>query len=197
MSTSSNSDTSDTQGSTAPHVYRRRSTVVTGFAISAVLFVLMVGLFSAEFHHGIFSVLTEPVVGLTLILFVLLLNVWPHVIIRDRYVEVHNSLTWFEVPYQSIREIRNNRMGLLIRTHRNKSIPLTGYSTGSGKRMFGHQQQADEIINAIKAKMEFLPKDADEDAQPVRHWERRNVIALSAMVVLSVVVVYLAVQTYH
>src|SRR5215467_645647 len=185
MSTSSNPATQDP---TTPHVYRRRSTVITGISISVVLFVLIVGLFSAELGHGIFAVLTEPVVGLTLILGVLLLNVWPHVIIKDRFVEVHNSLTWFEVPYESIREIRNNRMGLMIRTHRNKTIPMTAYSTGSGKRIFAHQQQADEIINGIKAKMEFLPEDADEDARPVRHWETRNLVALLTMMALSVVV---------
>lgn len=186
-----------TQDPTAPHVYRRRSTVITGIAISVVLLVLMVGLFSAELGHGIFAVLTEPVIGLTLILLVLLLNVWPHVIIRDRFVEVHNSLTWFEVPYESIHDIRNNRMGLMIRTHRNKTVPMTAYSTGSGKRLFAHQQQADEIINAIKAKMEFLPDDVDPEARPVRHWETRNLIALLTMLALSVLVTVLAVQHYH
>ncbi|HKD97421.1 MAG TPA: hypothetical protein VKB69_07420 [Micromonosporaceae bacterium] len=194
MSTSSQPSTQDPA---APRVYRRRSTVITGYVISAVLLVLIVGLFSEEFGHGIFPILTEPAIGLTLILMVLVLNVWPHVIIKDRCVEVHNSLTWYEVPYESIRQIRNNRMGLMIHTHRNKTIPLTGYGTGSGKRMFGHQAQADELIGAIKSKMEFLPDDADEDAKPIRHWETRNVIALATMIVLSVVIVVLAAQTYH
>jgi hypothetical protein len=194
MSTSSNPTTQDPP---APRVYRRRSTVITGFVISAVLLALIVGLFPAEFGHGISAILAEPVVGLTLIVMVLLLNVWPHVIVKDSHVEVHNSMTWFEVPYQSIRAIRNNRMGLMIRTHRNKAIPLTGYGTGSGKRMFGHKQKADEIISEVKAKMEFLPEDADDDATPVRHWETRNVIALLTMIVASVVIIVLAAQTYH
>jgi hypothetical protein len=187
---------STTQDPTAPRTFRRRSTVVTGFVISGVLLVLTVGLFPQNLGHGIWSVLAEPVVGLTLILIILLLNVWPHVIVKDPYVAVHNSLTWFEVPYDSIREMRTIRMGLIIRTHAGKTVPLTGYGTGSGKRMFDHKGSAALVTSAIREKMDALPDD-DSDARAVRHWETRNVIALATMLALSVVITIAAVRTYH
>ncbi len=99
------------------------------------------------------------------------------------------------MPYGSIREIQTTRMGLIIRTTGNKAIPLTGYSTGSGKRMFDHKGSADLVTSAIREKQEALPDD-DSDALPVRHWEVRNLIVLLAMLVLSVVVTYAGAQTY-
>ena len=83
--------------------------------------------------------------GLTLALFALLLSVWPHIIVRDAYLEPHNSFFWYEVPYPAIAEIGPIRMGLVVRTHGRKMIPLTGYASGAAGRLFRHRSAADAV----------------------------------------------------
>lgn len=178
-------------------VFRRRSTVVAGLVIAILLVLLSTLLTVDEWSHGFFSAIAGPVAGLTLALFALLLSVWPHVIVRDAHLEPHNSFFWYEVPYPAISEIGPIRMGLVVRTHGRKIIPLTGYASGAAGRLFRHGSAADAVINAVEAKMARRKRPGDEDAQILRHTEVRNMSAMLCAVVVTAIVIVLAVQTYH
>jgi hypothetical protein len=180
-----------------PQVFRRRSTVIAGLVIAILVVVLSTLLTVDEWSHGFFAAIAGPVVGLTLALFALLLSVWPHIIVRDAYLEPHNSFFWYEVPYPAIAEIGPIRMGLVVRTHGRKMIPLTGYASGAAGKLFRHRSAADEVINAVEAKMARRKRPGDEDAQIVRHTDARNVLAMLGAVVITAIVIVLAVQTYH
>src|SRR5215475_3917787 len=180
-----------------PQVFRRRSTVTAALVVAAVLAGVSIWLAVDESGHGFFSIIAGPVVGFTLALFVLLLSAYPHVIVRDEHLEPHNSFFWYVVPYPAIAEISSTRMGLIVRTHGRKEIPLTGYATGIGSRIFSHRSAADEVINAVEAKMARSKRPGDDDATIARRWEQRNAYAMLAALVISVVVVVLGVQTYH
>lgn len=180
-----------------PQMFRRRSTVITGLVIAVLLVVLSTLLTIDEWGHGFFAAIAGPVVGLTLALLALLLSAWPHIIVRDAHLEPHNSFFWYEVPYPAIAEIGPIRMGLVLRTHGRKIIPLTGYASGAGGRLFEHRSAADAVINAVEAKMARRKRPGDEDAQIVRHIELRNVWAMLGAVVVTAVVIVLAIQTYH
>jgi hypothetical protein len=180
-----------------PQVFRRRSTVIAGVIIAVLLVVLSTLLTVDEWSHGFFAAIAGPVAGLTLALFALLLSVWPHVIVRDAYLEPHNSFFWYEVPYPTIAEIGPIRMGLVVRTHGRKLIPLTGYASGAAGRLFRHRSAADAVINAVEAKMARRKRPGDEDAQIVRHTDVRNVSAMLGAVVVTAIVIVLAIQTYH
>ena len=150
-----------------------------------------------QWSHGFFAAIAGPIAGLTLALFALLLSAWPHVTVRDAYLEPHNSFYWYEVPYPAIAEIGPIRMGLVVRTHGRKVIPLTGYASGAAGRLFRHRSAADAVINAVEAKMARRKRSGDEDAQIVRHTDTRNLSAMLGAVVLAAVVIVLAVLTYH
>jgi hypothetical protein len=180
-----------------PQVFRRRSTVTTAFVVAAILMGVSIWLAVDEAGHGFFAIIAAPVVGLTLALFVVLLSAYPHVIVRDDHLEPHNSFVWYVVPYPAIAEIVSTRMGLIVKGHGKKEIPLSGYASGTGRRIFGHRAAAGEIINAVEARMARSKRPGDEDATIVRHLERRNTYAMVGAVVVSIVVVVLAVQTYH
>jgi hypothetical protein len=171
--------------------------VIAGLVIAVLLVVLSTLLTIDEWSHGFFAAIAGPVAGLTLALFALLLSAWPHVIVRDEYLEPHNSYFWYEVPYPAIAEIGPIRMGLVVRTHDRKMIPLTGYASGAAGRLFRHRSAADAVINAVEAKMARRKRPGDEDAQIVRHTETRNLSAMLGAVVLTAVVIVLAIQTYH
>lgn len=180
-----------------PQVFRRRSTVIAGVAIAVLLVVLSTLLTVDEWSHGFFAAIAGPVAGLTLALFALLLSAWPHIIVRDAYLEPHNSFFWYEVPYPAISEIGPIRMGLVVRTHGRKVIPLTGYASGAAGRLLQHRSAADAVINAVEAKMARRKRPGDEDAQILRHTEVRNMSAMLGAVVVTAIVIVLAVQTYH
>lgn len=180
-----------------PQVFRRRSTVVAGLVIAILLVVLSTLLTVDEWSHGFFAAIAGPVAGLTLALFALLLSAWPHIIVRDAYLEPHNSFFWYEVPYPAISEIGPIRMGLVVRTHGRKMIPLTGYASGAAGRLLQHRSAADAVINAVEAKMARRKREGDEDAQIVRHTEVRNMSAMLGAVVVTAIVIVLAIQTYH
>jgi hypothetical protein len=178
-------------------VFRRRSTVVAGWTIAVLLVGLSTLLTVDEWSHGFFAAIAGPVTGITLAIFALLLSVWPHIIVRDAYLEPHNSFLWYEVPYPTISEIGPIRMGLVLRTQGRKMIPLTGYASGTGGRLFGHRGAADAVINAVEAKMTRRKRPEDDDAEIVRHWDTRNLYVMLGALLVTAVVIVLAVQTYH
>jgi hypothetical protein len=180
-----------------PQVFRRRSTVIAGLVIAVLLVALSTLLTVDEWSHGFFAAIAGPVTGLTLALFALLLSVWPHIVVRDEFLEPHNSFFWYEVPYPAIAEIGPIRMGLVLRTHGRKVIPLTGYASGAAGRLFRHRSAADAVINAVEAKMARRKRPGDEDAQIIRHTDGRNVSAMLGAAVVTAIVIVLAVQTYH
>ncbi|HEY7173777.1 MAG TPA: hypothetical protein VH442_02580 [Micromonosporaceae bacterium] len=181
----------------APQVFRRRSTVIAGWVIAALLLVAAVLLTVDLWRHGFFPAIAGPITGLTFALLAVLMSVWPHVIVRDEWLEPHNSFVWYQVPYPAISEISRIRMGLLIRTHGRKTIALAGYASGAGSRVLGHTAAADSLVNAVEAKMARRKRPGDEDATIKRHWERWTSYTMLGAVVLSVVVIVLAAQTYH
>ena len=88
-----------------PQVFRRRSTVIAGWVIAVLLVALSTLLTIDLWSHGFFPAVAGPVTGLTLGLLAVLLSVWPHVIVRDEYLEPHNSFVWYQVPYPAITDI--------------------------------------------------------------------------------------------
>lgn len=182
---------------TEAQVFRRRSTVIAGAIVAVVLVVLATLLTVDEWGHGFFPAIAGPITGLALALLALLLSSWPHVIVRDEHLEPHNSFFWFEVPYAAISAIEPIRMGLVVRTHGRKVIPLTGYGTGIGGRIFGHGAAADAVTSAVEAKMARHHQPGDGDVQIVRHWEARNAYAMLIAVVVTALIIVLAVLTYH
>ncbi|HEU0237982.1 MAG TPA: hypothetical protein VFR11_01710 [Micromonosporaceae bacterium] len=197
MSTQPHADGTTSAEPVEPQVFRRRSTVIAGWVIAGLLVVLSVLLTVDEWDHGFFPAIAGPVTGLTLALLAVLLSVWPHVIVRDGWLEPHNSFVWYQVPYPAITEIGPVRMGLIVRTHGRKVIPLTGYASGFAGRMLGHQTAANEVVNAVEANMARHKRPGDEDAEVTRHWDARNAYALLAAAIVSAVVIVVAIQTYH
>jgi hypothetical protein len=180
-----------------PQVFRRRSTVIAGWVIAVLLVVLSTLLTIDEWSHGFFPAIAGPVTGLTLGLLAVLLSVWPHVIVRDEYLEPHNSFVWYQVPYPTITDISMIRMGLVVRTHGRKVVPLTGYASGAAGRVLGHGGAAGAVIDAVEAKMARRALPGDDNATITRHLDTRNVYAMLGAIVVTVVVIFLAVQTYH
>jgi hypothetical protein len=177
-------------------VFRRRSTAIAGAAVAVVVIVLSTLLTVDEWKHGFFAGIAGPVTGITLAILALLLSAWPHVIVRDDYLEPHNSFFWYTVPYPAISDIGPIRMGLVLRTTGRKMIPLTGYATGVGSRLLGHTRAAQTVIEAVEAKMTRRHRSDEEGADIVRHLDRRNVYVMAAAIVVTAVVIVLAAATY-
>lgn len=179
-------------------VLRRRSTVISSFILAGLLIVVAGFLTPDEFGHGFFSVLAAFAGVLPLIVLALTVGAWPHVIIDADRMEVHNTFFWYAIPYPSINDIRQIRMGLIIKSHGGRTIPVTAYASGSAGRMLGHHDAAGLVIRAVEEKTEFFKsKPGDRTPAPVRHVERRNLVVVLVSVVIAIGVIYGAAQTYH
>jgi hypothetical protein len=177
---------------------RRRSTIVAGFIFASIFIAAGIGLTPGEVGHGFLSTIAPLCTAVPLALLVLVFLVWPHVVIRDEQVEVHNSFVTYDVPYRAVDDLRQNRMGLVVKTIAGKTIPVTAYTSGSAGRMMNHKEQADEVIRQVRNKMEFKRAGENEDLPPVR----RRVNVLTVVLVLAslaagVLVVVGAAHTYH
>jgi hypothetical protein len=175
-----------------PRVFRRRSTVIFSlvFAVAAVVVGLLIGL--REIDHGLVGAAT--IVGaIPLVVLALIMGVSPRVVLHKDHLEVHNSVFWFEAPYVSIAELKPTRLGLVVRTYSGKLIPVAAYASGSGKRMLGHADAADDLTRAVQERTAFVDDSSWRDAPPPRrHLEKLNVIALVGSLALAVVMIVLA-----
>ena len=196
-----------------PRVFRRKSTVVTGYAFAVVIAVIAVVLTIPVIGHGIWPVLAAPVVAATLVLITYLMSVKPNVVVRDRGVDVHNSFASFDVPYGAIDEVRQTRMGLVLRTRAGRNIALTGYANGVGGRVVGHKAAADALIEAVETGQRLAGHaakeaardggkkggpaiDEDADTTVTRRWDPWMLFAVPGAMILSVVIVIAAAHTY-
>jgi hypothetical protein len=173
-------------------VFRRRSTVIFAWMFVAVPLVIGVLIGVREIHHGLVGVAT--IVGaLPVAVTALIMGVWPHVALGSEELEVHNSVFWFGVPYVSVSELKPTRFGLVIRTYSGKLLPVTAYASGSGKRVLGHADAADELTRAVQERIAFADDSNWREAPPpARHIEKRNLIVLGATVAAAVVLIVLA-----
>jgi hypothetical protein len=175
-----------------PEVFRRRSTVIfaSAFAILAMVLAVLIGI--REIHHGLVGVATI-VTALPVVVFALIMGVVPRVTLERDRLAVHNSIFWFDVPYSSVSELKPTRLGLVIRTYAGKVVPVAAYASGSGKRLFGHADAADELIRAVRERTAYVDDSAWREAPPPkRRLETRNVIVLVASLAIAVVMIVLA-----
>jgi hypothetical protein len=198
---------SESTATSEPRVYRRKSTVVTGYVFAGIIAVIAIILTVPVIGHGIWPALAAPVVGATLVLITYVMSVKPSVVVRDQGVEVHNSFASFDVSYGAIDEVRQTRMGLVLHTKAGRNIALTGYANGMGGRVVGHKEAADALIEAVEtgqrlaghaAKSEAKKAAVSEDdgAMVTRRWDPRMLIAVPGAMALSVLVVVAAAHTY-
>lgn len=204
---------SESTATNEPRVFRRKSTVVTGYVFVGIIVAIVVILTVPVIGHGIWPALAAPAVGATLVLITYVMSVKPSVVIRDRGVDVHNSFASFDVPFGAIDEVRQTRMGLVLRTKAGRNIALTGYANGMGGRVVGHKEAADTLIEAVEtgqrlaghaAKQKAAAAGAgkgraavdDDDAVVTRRWDPRMLIAVPGAMILSVLIVVAAAHTY-
>jgi len=206
---------SESTATSEPRVFRRKSTVVTGYIFVAIITVIVIILTVPVVGHGIWPTLAAPAVGATLVLITYAMSVKPSVVVRDQGVDVHNSFASFDVPYGAVEEVRQTRMGLVLHTKAGRNIALTGYANGMGGRVVGHKQAAEALIEAVEtgqrlagraAKEEAAKKGAakpgtrsvgeDDDVMVTRHWDPRMLIAVPGAMILSVLIVVAAAHTY-
>lgn len=183
---------------TERQVFRRRSTVISSLVLSGLLVVVAAVLTPSEIGHGFFPAIVAFIGILPLVVLALAVGAWPHVIVDEDHVEVHNTFIWYDIPYAAIGEIKQIRMGLILRTHAGKVIPMTAYASGSAGRLLGHGDVANVVIHAVQNKMEFLKAEPEhENTRAARHVETRNIIAVLASIALATAVVYAAAHTYR
>jgi hypothetical protein len=169
-----------------PQVFRRRNTVIFAsvFAVLAITVAVLIGI--REIHDGLVAAL--PVVVLALVM-----GVFPRVTLERDRLAVHNSIFWFDVPYSSVSELKRTRLGVVIRTYAGKLVPVAAYASGSGKRLLGHADAADELIRAVQERTAYIDDSAWRAAPPPkRRVETRNLIALVASLAITVVMIVLA-----
>jgi hypothetical protein len=179
-------------------LYRRRSTIIAGFIFAGLLTALGIVLAVGEAGHGFLPVVAPLCATLALALLVLMVMVWPHIVARDERLSVCNTFVSYEVPYAAIDELRQTRMGLLVRTIAGKSIPVTAYATGSAGRMLHHKEHADVVIRTVQNKMEFRRAGPNDDLPPVvRRVDVRNLLIALVAVAIAIGVAIGAANTYH
>ncbi len=176
-------------------VFRRRTTVISAYVLIGIVVGAAILLTPGEFGHGVFPFLSPAASALPLVMFALIAGVWPHVVVADKSVGVHNSFVAYDVPYAAIDEVRQHRIGLTINTTDDKSLPVTAFTSGAGSKRLGHIEAADVLVHAIDNAKEFVKPDPE--AKPTRHVEVRNVIAAVVSVLIAVGVIYGAAHTYH
>ncbi len=177
---------------------RRRSTIIAGFVFAGIVIAAGVTLTVGEIGHGFLPAIAPLCTALPLALLIVVFLVWPHLVIRDQHLEVHNSFVSYDVPYKAIDDLRQNRMGLIVRTMAGKSIPVTAYTSGSAGRMMNHKEQADEAIRLVQNKMEFKRAAPNEDLPPVRRsLNVRTVFLVLGSLAAGLLVIIGAAHTYH
>ena len=176
-------------------VFRRRTTVISAYILTGIVVGAAVLLTPGEYGHGIFPLLSPAASALPLVMFALIAGVWPHVVVGDKSVGVHNSFVAYDVPYPIIEEVRQHRIGLTIHTSDEKSVPVTAFTSGAASKRLGHMEAADVLVHAIDNAKEFVKPDPE--AKTTRHLEVRNVIAAIVSLAIAVGVIYGAAHTYH
>jgi hypothetical protein len=188
---------SESTAASPPRVFRRRSTVVTGYTLAGMILVIAIILTVPVIGHGFWAVLAAPVAGLTLILITYAMSVKPNVVVGDQQVEVNNSFASFDVPFDAVDEVRQTRMGLVLRTKAGRNIALSGYANGMGGRVVGHKEAADAVIQAVETGQRAAGKGDDDKAAVSRRWDVRLLVAVPAAVAVTVLVIVAAAHTYH
>jgi len=179
----------------APRVFRRRTTIIFSLTFAVIPLIIAGFLIPGESTHGALDVIATIWGALTLSLFALLMGYWPHVAMDAERVTVHNSFFYFDIPYVSISQVSPTHMGVVIRCYSGKVIAVAAYASGSGRRIFSHNDVAEELKRAIEERSLHIDDTAWKTAPaPVRHPNWRNIIALSAATVIAVVLIVLAVQ---
>ena len=79
-------------------VFRRRTTVVSAYILIGVVVGVAALLTPGEFGHGFFPFISPLASALPLVMFALIAGVWPHVVVADKGVGVHNSFVAYDVP---------------------------------------------------------------------------------------------------
>jgi hypothetical protein len=176
-------------------VFRRRTTVVSAYILIGVVVGVAALLTPGEFGHGIFPFLSPLAAALPLVMFALIAGVWPHVVVAEEGVAVHNSFVAYDVPFSVIDEVRHPRIGLTINTTDEKSVPVTAFTSGAGSKTLGHTEAADVLVHAIDNAKEFVK--SDPAAKTTRRVEARNVVAAVVSLAVAVGVIYGAAHTYH
>src|SRR5262249_23129574 len=109
-----------------PQIFRRDSTMIFGWIFAAVF--ALIGLYVGirQITHGLDGVATI-FSTIFLIVVALIVGVWPHVVLKQDGLEVHNSIFWIDVPYISVSEIKPTRLGLVVRTYSGKLVAVAAY----------------------------------------------------------------------
>jgi hypothetical protein len=174
---------------------RRRSTVVAWFVIAGVLAAVGIGLTPGEVGHCLLPTLAPLATTLPLAVLAVIVGAWPYVLVDDDALRIHNGFTWFEVPYSAIDTVRETRLGLLVRTHAGKQIPITAYASGAFRRLLGHQELAEALINKIDGHTYSIPESTPADPV-IRHFDTRNILIALATIAVGAAVIVGATHTY-
>ena len=176
-----------------PRVFRRRTTVVLSLIFAAAPLALAAVIVPNEISDGALDVIATIWGALTLSLFALIMGVWPHVTMDGERMGVHNSFFWFDIPYVSVSQLSPTHMGVVVRTYAGKVIAVAAYASGSGRRIFGHKDAAEELKRAVEERTAYIDDTAWKTApEPVRHANLRNIIGLSGAVVIAVLLIVFA-----
>jgi hypothetical protein len=183
-----------------PEIRRRRSAIVTGFTLAAIIVGLGIALTPSEWGHGFFPFITPVAATLPIAATLLVLSVYPHIILGEDLLHVRNSFVAFDIPYGRITETRYTRLGMIIRDDNNKVIPATAYSGGSGVRLKANQAIGHFMMRDIDIRVENaqLSKKKTADLPPIkRTLIARNVYGLAGIWLFGILCVWLSTVTYH
>jgi hypothetical protein len=177
----------------APKTFRRATTVA--WAIGMVAFVVAVAAFTSWglSPHGFLAAIAPFFGALPLIAFAVLSFYQPCVIVADEALTVRNALSTYRIPYPAISEFLESRIVLLIVTHGGTKVPVTAYTSGSGRRLFGHAKALKSVIDAIEDKMHVPAKKTDAGELVVRTVRTENIVISVGTVVLAVAIIWAAV----
>ncbi len=176
-----------------PRIFRRRTTVV--FSLILAILPLVVGgvIATNEISHGALDVAATVVTAITLSLFALVMGAWPHVVMDHERMAVHNSFFWFDIPYAGVSELSPTHLGVVVRTYAGKVVAVAAYASGSGRRIFAHQDAAAELKRAVEERTAFADDTAWKSApRPRRHANVLNLAVLGVAVAASVALIVLA-----
>jgi hypothetical protein len=198
MPTWTNSTAADGDNAVMPEVRRRRSAVITGFILAAIVVGVGIAITPSEWGHGVIPLITPLVVTGAVAATLLVLGVYPHLILADDKLLVRNSLVRYEVPYARIAELRFTRLGMIIRSDAGKVIPATAYTGGSGIRLKANTVIGNYMMREIDHKVDAAKESKAKDVPPIT----RSIIPLNTYGVfglwaLAALCVWLSAVTYH
>ena len=176
----------------AARTFRRRTTVAGSVFLALCVTIIAVFASWGLSTQGFLAAAAPVCCALPLLAFTYFSFYQPHVIVGDDVLSVQNAMTIYQISYIAIEDFIESRIVLVIALTSGRRIPVSAYTTGSGRKLFGHKKALAALIDAITEKMHEAKVDTG-NVQVVRTVLKPNVVISIVTSVIAVVGVVAAV----